>query len=93
MDFQKFTDKCQEALQSAQSLALKSNHQEVDCEHLLMSLSTQQGGLLPKLLLKLDVDPQAFMRAVSNVLERKPQVTGTATEAGKLYITSSLQKA
>lgn len=93
MDFQKFTDKCQEALQSAQSLALKSNHQEVDCEHLLMSLSTQQAGLLPKLLLKLDVDPQAFTRAVSNVLERKPQVTGSATEAGKLYITASLQKA
>ncbi len=93
MDLQKFTEKCQEALKSAQNIALKNNHQEVDSEHLLLSLGTQHGGLFPRLLQKLDVDPIAFNRAVTTLIDRKPQVTNSSSEPGKLYISTSLQKA
>ena len=36
MDLSKFTVKCQEALQAAQTKAINFNHQEVDGEHLLL---------------------------------------------------------
>jgi ATP-dependent Clp protease ATP-binding subunit ClpB len=38
MDLNKFTVKCQEALQAAQTKAINFNHQEVDGEHLLLAL-------------------------------------------------------
>ncbi len=60
MDINKFTIKSQEALQSAQDLAIELNNQEVDGEHLLLTLVEQEQGLAPKMLTKLDVNLEAF---------------------------------
>jgi ATP-dependent Clp protease ATP-binding subunit ClpA len=48
MDLNKFTVKCQEALQVAQTKAINFNHQEVDGEHLLLVLLEQPDGLIPR---------------------------------------------
>jgi ATP-dependent Clp protease ATP-binding subunit ClpB len=45
MDFNKMTQKTQEALHQAQSTALRYGHQEVDGEHLLLALLEQSEGL------------------------------------------------
>ena len=58
----KLTIKAQEALQSAQEMARKLNHQEVDCEHLLSALIEQPEGLVRPLLEKLGVNPDAELR-------------------------------
>lgn len=50
MDFNKLTQKLQEAVAAAQSLASDSGHQEIDNLHLLKALLQQQEGLLPRLL-------------------------------------------
>ena len=50
MDPNKLTQKSQEALQAAQALAIEMSHQEVDVEHLLLSLLQQDQGLVPRLL-------------------------------------------
>ncbi|MBI3001090.1 MAG: hypothetical protein HYY46_21950, partial [Deltaproteobacteria bacterium] len=47
MRFDKLTLKSQEALQNAQGLAEKRNHQAVDVEHLLMALLGQKEGVVP----------------------------------------------
>ena len=50
MDLNKFTVKSQEALQNAQTKAIKYGHQEVDGEHLFLALIEQSEGLVPQLI-------------------------------------------
>ncbi len=92
MDLNKFTEKCQEAIKDAQAIALKNNNQEVDVEHLLLSLIQQSGGLFPRLLTKMDISPDALVIPVREVIERKPKVQSSSGEIGKVYITQNLQR-
>ena len=87
MDINRFTLKSQEALQAAQSLAVRHGHVEVDGEHLLLALLEQEGGLVPRLAARLDLDPQNLVRAVREELERRPAVSGPGVEPGKVYVT------
>ncbi len=92
MDLNKLTQKSQEAVAAAQELAVARQHQEVDTEHLLSALLQQEGGLVPRLLEKMDVDANAVRQALEAELERRPRVSGGATEEGKLYVTQRLNK-
>ena len=87
--FDKLTIKAQEALQSAQEIAQKLNHQEVDCEHLLSALIEQPDGLVRPLLEKLGANPDAILRTLDDELNRRPQVQG-ATET---YFSKALRTA
>src|ERR687884_10276 len=53
----KFTEKAQEAVMTAQNLASENNHSEVVPEHLLVALIEQEGGIVPSVLRKLNLDP------------------------------------
>jgi len=55
MDFNRLTEKSQEAVRQAQSLAVRYFNQQVDVEHLLLALLEQEGGLVPSILLRSDV--------------------------------------
>ena len=92
MDTSKFTQKCQEAIADAQSRAIRFSHPEVDCEHLLLALVEQNDGLLPRLLKKLEVPVEPFREAVAAELQKRPKVTGSGTEAGKIYVTQRLNQ-
>jgi len=92
MDLSKFTQKTQEALQSAQSLALKRSHVEVDVEHLLLALLEQSEGLIPRLLAKMGLDVAELQASLERELERRPTISGQSLEADKIYVTQRLQK-
>jgi ATP-dependent Clp protease ATP-binding subunit ClpB len=92
MDPNRLTQKCQEALHDANTLATKLNHQEIDGEHLLLALCDQSEGLLARLLKKLDVTVSAFRKAIQDDLDKRPKVTHASGEAGKIYITQRLNK-
>jgi len=92
MDFNKLTQKSQEAVQAAQSLAQRFGHVEVDGEHLLAALLDQQEGLVPRLLEKMGVDPAAVRKELQGELERLPQVSGPGVEPGKIYVTQRLNR-
>jgi ATP-dependent Clp protease ATP-binding subunit ClpB len=92
MEINKMTVKTQEALQAAQNLALKMGHVEVDGEHLLAALLEQDGGLIPRLLQRLDVQVDSFSRALREELERRPSVSGPGVEAGKIYVTQRINR-
>ncbi len=90
MEFGNMTQKAQEALQASQVKAIRYGHQEVDGEHLLFALMEQQGGLVPRLMERLGVDVASFKARLEQVLERRPHVSGGATESGKVYVTQRL---
>jgi ATP-dependent Clp protease ATP-binding subunit ClpB len=92
MDINKLTQKSQEALQSAQTKALRFGHQEVDVEHLLLALLEQPEGLVPRLLTRMDVPSSQLVTEVERELSRRPSVSGPGAEAGKVYVTQRLQK-
>src|SRR5919205_483447 len=92
MDLNRLTQKSQQAVQEAQSKALRYGHVEVDGEHLLLALLEQQDGLLPRLLARMEVPLASLKSALEQALERRPRVSGPGVEAGKIYVTQRLQK-
>ena len=91
MDINRLTQKSQEALQSAQGLALRNGHQEVDSDHLLLALLEQPEGLVPRLLTRMEVPIDTLRTEVERELARRPSVSGPGAEAGKIYLTQRLQ--
>ena len=92
MNLQNFTQKSQEAIQMAQNLAIRSNHQQLEQIHLLGALLQQDGGLVPQLLRKMDITVESLQAAVQAELRKLPGVTG-AREADKIYISNDLNQA
>ena len=90
MDINKMTQKTQEALQAAQTKAIRYGHIEIDGEHLLMALIDQPEGLVPRLFMKMDVPVDSFKRELEKDLESRPRVSGPGIEAGKIYVTQRL---
>ncbi|HET9142952.1 ATP-dependent chaperone ClpB [Actinophytocola sp.] len=90
MDMNRLTQKSQEALQEAQSIATRHSHTEVDGEHLLAALLDQQDGLASRLLAGAGVDVEALRADVETDLARKPKVTGPGTTPGQVYVTRRL---
>jgi ATP-dependent Clp protease ATP-binding subunit ClpB len=89
MRLDKLTTKSQEALQQAQGLAEKRNHQAIDVEHLLFALMGQKEGVVLALLQKLGMPLTTITERLQKALDRLPQVTGSA---GQTYISPRLKK-
>ena len=88
MNIEKFTQKSKEALASLDKIAVDYGHQEVEQEHLLYALLTQEDSLIKKLIVKMGIDETTFMNAVEQALEARVKVSG-----GTPYIGSDLNKA
>ncbi|MDQ6968243.1 MAG: ATP-dependent chaperone ClpB [Mariprofundaceae bacterium] len=88
----RMTQKVREALASAQTLAARLGHKEVDGEHLLLELLAQQYGLASRLMEKLDVSADLLKAKVQQALAQRVKVSGGASEANKVYITQRLQQ-
>jgi ATP-dependent Clp protease ATP-binding subunit ClpB len=92
MDFQKLTQKSQEGLQNAQSLAAKRGHQELDVEHLLSAFLDDQSGTLPRVLSKMGIATDNVRAGVEEILSKRPSVSGAGAEVGKVYVTQRLNR-
>ncbi|HRU06971.1 MAG TPA: AAA family ATPase, partial [Candidatus Brocadiia bacterium] len=86
MDMNRLTQKCQEALQEAQSKAVRYGHIEVDVEHVMLALCEDADGLLPRLLNKMDTQPASVSAELETELRRRPRVSGPGAEPGKIYV-------
>ncbi|MBB5325570.1 ATP-dependent Clp protease ATP-binding subunit ClpB [Anoxybacillus tepidamans] len=89
MNMNQMTEKVQEAFLSAQSIAMKQHHQELDMEHLLLALLQQEDGLAKRMLQLLHVDVGSFSHDVQALLKKKPEVIGAGD---KVYMSYSLQR-
>ncbi len=92
MDFNRLTEKVQQALQAAQSKAVRLNNQQVDVEHLLAALIEQENGIAPSLLLRAGVAPDQIHRRVEQELERLPKVSSPTGASDQVYITGRLNR-
>jgi ATP-dependent Clp protease ATP-binding subunit ClpB len=92
MDLNRLTQRSQEALQDAQTLAVRLGHTEVDGEHLLLALLDQRDGIVPRLLVQAGADPDALRTDLEVELSRRPKVTGPAAGPGQVMITQRLAR-
>jgi len=76
MNIDRFTEKAQEAVASAQGIAARFQHNEIDAEHILLALLEQSEGLIPELLKKVGADPAVIHQQIQAALSDRPRITG-----------------
>jgi ATP-dependent Clp protease ATP-binding subunit ClpB len=92
MDINRFTQKAQEAVSSAQTKAARYSHQQVDVEHLLASLLEQEGGLASSIFSKAGINADGLKRRIEQELERMPKVSQGGGAPDQIYITGRLNR-
>jgi ATP-dependent Clp protease ATP-binding subunit ClpB len=88
MDMQKFTQKSLEALQSAQSDAAQRNNTQIEQQHLLNALLTQSDGLIPQMLIKMNVNVNTVLNDTKKSIESLPY-SSSPTQS---YLSGDLNK-
>lgn len=90
MNFDRYTDRAKGFVQAAQSLALREGHQQFTPEHVLKVLLDDSEGLAAGLIARAGGDQAGALRAVEELLSRKPKVSGGGS--GQLYMASELAR-
>ena len=92
MDFNRFTEKAQDAVREAQSKAIRYGNQQVDVEHVLASLLEPEDGLAPAILNKAGLNLEGLRRRVEQELERLPKVTTPSGPPDQVLISGRLNR-
>ena len=93
MNAQRLTKKSLEAVEAAQNYSRELENMQIEQIHLLWALVQEQEGLIPQLLIKMNVDPQQVLSAAQAQAKKLPGVTGPGREADKIYISQNLDRA
>jgi len=91
MNFEKYTQKSLEAVRAAQRVASEHGNQQLQPEHVLLSLLEQDGGLIPELLNKCGADVRSVRSDVTGLVAGFPKVSGVS--ADRLYASRELEQA
>ena len=86
MNIQKFTQKSIEAINACEKLAYEYGNQEIEQEHLLVALLTQEDGLIGKLIEKMEINREHFTENAKRHLNARTKVSG----AGQIYVGKDL---
>ena len=81
MDLNRYTNKAQDALLKAQSLANEYGHSSVDPLHVLIGLMSQRDGVVPEIVAKIGARPQALLSELQQALDDRPRVSGSNVKA------------
>jgi ATP-dependent Clp protease ATP-binding subunit ClpB len=92
MDLNRFTEKAQEAIRSAQTKAVRYGNQQIDVEHLLAALIEEAEGLAPSILLKAGLPTRDLRPLLEQELERLPKVSGPGSSPDQIYVTTRLNR-
>jgi len=86
------TQKAQEAYRSAQTIASRHSHQQIDTEHLLLALLEQQGGLAPAILERAGANVASIRDRIEADLARMPKVSGAGPGIDQVYVSARVNK-
>ncbi len=77
MDLNRYTNKAQEALLKAQSLATEYGHSAVEPLHIAIALLRQPEGIAPEVVAKIGARPQALLAELEQTLQSRPRAYGS----------------
>ncbi len=92
MDFNRLTEKSQEAIRQAQTTAINYGNQQVDVEHLMLAMLEQEGGLAPSILLRAGVALEPLHQRLVQEIEELPKVSSSGTRPDQVYVTPRLSQ-
>ena len=92
MNISKFTQKSVQAVQDLEKVAYEYGNQEIEQEHLLYTLLTQEDSLILKLIEKMEINKEYFLNTVKNALDAKVKVSGGELRFGQ-YLNRALVNA
>ena len=87
MNIQKFTQKSLDAINSLEKITYDNGNQEIAQVHLLYAMLTQEDGLLPKLIEKMEINLEHFTDNIQAHIDRRPKVSG-----GNPFVGNALNK-
>src|SRR5258707_3468686 len=90
MELEKYTERSEGLVQSAENLALRSGHQRLTPEHLLKVLLEDTEGLCANLIRSAGGDAKAALVATDAALQKQPRVEGSG--AGQVYLSPELAR-
>jgi ATP-dependent Clp protease ATP-binding subunit ClpB len=90
MRFDRFTEKAQEAVLDARTLAEEYSHPVIEPEHLLAALLRQDGGVVPAVVARMGVPAGSLNTAVEQALSARPRATGGAVQINTSRETTAL---
>jgi ATP-dependent Clp protease ATP-binding subunit ClpB len=90
MDLNRLTEKAQDTIRQAQSLAQRHGHPQIEVEHLAIALLAQDGGVAARVLEKAGATPTSVIQRLEQDLGRLPRVSGPSPGAGQVYVSSRL---
>ena len=92
MNISKFTQKSIQAVQDLEKIAYEYGNQEIEQEHLLYALLTQEDSLILKLIEKMEINKEYFINTVKSALDAKVKVSGGELRFGQ-YLNKALVNA
>lgn len=92
MNISKFTQKSIQAVQDLEKIAYEYGNQEVEQEHLLYALLSQEDSLILKLIEKMEINKEYFVNTVKKALDARVKVSGGDLRFGQ-YLNKSLVSA
>ena len=92
MNISKFTQKSVQAVQDLEKVAYEYGNQEIEEEHLLYALLTQEDSLILKLIEKMEIQKEYFIDIVKKALDAKVKVSGGELRFGQ-YLNKALVSA
>ncbi len=92
MDLTKLTQKAEEALRVAHTLAVQYGNPEVDGEHVLLALVSDKNGLVSRLLERMGISLPTLRARVEQEVNRLPKWSTPPVESGKTYVTGRFNR-
>src|SRR5512140_604279 len=92
MRFDRFTERAQEAAQRAAEIIQRYGHNQIDTEHILLALIEQPGWVIPQILEKLSVSPEALTERLDATLRASPKANIFGGGAGQIFITPRVKR-
>ncbi|MDR2783145.1 MAG: AAA family ATPase, partial [Treponema sp.] len=89
MNYDKLTIKAQDALNEASAIAQKGDHAQIEIEHILLALLTQEGGIAAPIVEKIGANVQQLIADAGELVTKSPKIYG---EAAQLYLSSAAGK-
>ena len=90
MNIEKYTQKMQDAIMEAQSLAISYGQQEIMPEHLHYAIVSDSEGLIGRLLEAMNINVADYRRDLQKIIDSKPKVSGSGS--GQVYLSGQLNK-
>ena len=92
MNNQNYTNKSLQAIEAASRLATEHDNQQIEPEHLMLSLLIQEDGLIPIILNKIPLDYILMIEKLKEKIDSFPKVQTASREVGKVYISTVVDK-